>query len=72
MLFYALKFLESEHIEKKKQKPQKDGTPTNASVFELEVGDVVKFGRVCYRVSRIYQPHAHKHGPIIRTDDKGN
>ncbi len=34
-------------------------------MYALEAGEVVKFGRVSYKITRIFQPVSSQNGPII-------
>lgn len=54
MIWYVMKYLDGDKNVKEKSPKKKLGiTPT---MYALEAGEVVKFGRVSYKIIRIYQP----------------
>lgn len=63
MIWFVMKFMEPEFIENQ-NKREKKMIGAQQQAYALEVGEVIKFGRVSYRITRIFRPFS-KDGPII-------
>jgi hypothetical protein len=63
MIWYVMKYLDGEKGEN--EKPPKKQLGASQQMYALEAGEVVKFGRVSYKITRIYHPMSSQNGPII-------